>query len=50
MKALGTPKYSFKFMTTDMLLARVNIDTYILGKILPDFMIEVHEHLTRTRN
>jgi hypothetical protein len=25
-------KYSFKFMSTDMLSIRINVDTYLLGK------------------
>jgi hypothetical protein len=28
------PKYSFKFMSTDMLSTRINVDTYLPGKTL----------------
>jgi hypothetical protein len=28
------PKYSFKFMSTNMLSTRINVDAYLSGKIL----------------
>jgi hypothetical protein len=29
------PKYSFKFMSTDILSTRIHVDTYLSGKTVP---------------
>jgi hypothetical protein len=43
MKALNTPKYSIKFLIMDMFSARVNVDTYLSGKILKDMFVTAAE-------